>query len=49
MRGVAEVIYGRLSEGEASRRGTLDERGWVLTQSKRNDKSDQKFFLGLND
>ena len=48
MRGVAEVMYGRLSEGEARRRGTLDGCEWVLTQSKLNDKIDQKFFLGLN-
>ena len=41
MRGVAEVMYGRLSEGEAGRRGTLDGE---LTQSKLNGKSDQKFF-----
>ena len=27
MRGVAEVMYGRLSEGEAGRRGALD---WYL-------------------
>ena len=41
MRGVAEVIYGSLSEGEASRRGALDGE---LTQSKLNGKSDQEFF-----
>ena len=45
MRGVAEVICGRLSEGEASRRCALDGCGWwVLTQSKLNGKSDQKFL-----
>ena len=44
MRGVAEVISGRLSEGEAGRRGAL--RGGGLTQSKLNDKSSQKFFGG---
>ena len=42
MSGVAEVMYGRLFEGEASWRGALD--GVVLTQSKLNDKSGQKFF-----
>lgn len=44
MRGVAEVMYGRLSEGEASRRGMLGVCEWALTQSKLNGKSDQKFL-----
>ena len=34
----------RLFEGEAHPRGTLDGCEWALTQSKLNDKSDQKFF-----
>ena len=55
MRGVAEVMYGRLSEGEASRRGAwcvvswTDVNGGVLTQSKLNAKSGQKFFCGSVD
>ena len=34
MRGVAEVMYGRLSEGEASRRGALDGVGDLLKVSQ---------------
>ena len=34
LRGVAEVICRRLSEGEASRRGTLDGCEWWGTYSK---------------
>ena len=51
MRGVAEVMYGRLFEGEASRRGAWCVVSWrecVLTQSKLNGKSDQKISLGLS-
>ena len=50
MRGVAEVMYGRLSEGEAGRRGAwcvvswTDVSGGIFTQSKLNGKSDQKFL-----
>ena len=55
LRGVAEVMYGGLFEGEASRRGAwcvvswTDVSGGVLTQSKLNGKSDQKFFWGSVD